>query len=496
MQTRKIVGIDIRKEQIASVSVSKTRRGVRIEDVKLIPVDSEKGIDIIEHKDIFSNALTQIIEHIDIRLSQFMVSLPSQGIIYRNLILPFLDKKKIKQILPFELESYIARPVENIKIQFQIFPMYSDSEKQHSNATGIFACSVDGDWLKKYEDILNEYHIHPEMITVAGLPHASLLSHWMDKNEQMIFIQMDQLFCTVFGLINKQIRIARSFLMSSPQLDINSLGMEIQRSIDWIEDQLDVDLHFDKVMVSGFNQDFIDKNQYFLTDMLGMPVQSVDWTNNCPVPITFNETIDPLLFQNEGLNHALALALVETERIDMIHFVERVFASQKFFHQYKFHMIRSCVILFFTLLSFAMYAMVDYYILQNKVTHIDQTIKRVFKETFPDVARIVDPVQQMKLNIDAYKKTLLVQDHEKQILCIDILNAISQQIASGIDVQLTRLVISPEGVVLTGDTSSFNYVDEMKNQLEKSKKFTKVTIDSATIQQGGTRVVFKLQIKL
>ena len=74
------------------------------------------------------------------------------------------------------------------------------------------------------------------------------------------------------------------------------------------------------------------------------------------------------------------------------------------------------------------------------------------------------------------------------------LNTFSTRIPKDVDVILTRLVMGPESVVISGDTDTFNSVDNIKSRLEKSGLFKKITISSANIDKSDKRVHFNLKL--
>ena len=136
----------------------------------------------------------------------------------------------------------------------------------------------------------------------------------------------------------------------------------------------------------------------------------------------------------------------------------------------------------------------DSYRLKQRVMHLDRQIVAVFRSTFPDIKRIVDPVHQMRREIkDVQKKAYLTDDSGKSILTIDLLNEISRFIPETVDVEFTRLVMGPENLLIDGNTDTFNAVDEMKSRLETAKLFRGVTISSANIDRAANRVQFKLR---
>jgi hypothetical protein len=111
------------------------------------------------------------------------------------------------------------------------------------------------------------------------------------------------------------------------------------------------------------------------------------------------------------------------------------------------------------------------------------------------VKKIVNPLQQMRLNIEEVRKVSLnPAGGQGNMLTIDILNEISKGIPDDIDVKFTRTVIGEDNVVINGDSDTFNSVDAIKNGLEQSKAFKTVTIVSTTKEESSNRIKFRLKI--
>ena len=103
----------------------------------------------------------------------------------------------------------------------------------------------------------------------------------------------------------------------------------------------------------------------------------------------------------------------------------------------------------------------------------------------------------MKIKIQqAGKNALLPGEIGKQIRAIDILNTISKAMPKDMDVTLKRFVMGSESVSISGDTDSFNSVDNIKSRLEQADIFKKIIISAANIDKFDKRVSFKLKINL
>jgi Tfp pilus assembly protein PilN len=141
--------------------------------------------------------------------------------------------------------------------------------------------------------------------------------------------------------------------------------------------------------------------------------------------------------------------------------------------------------------------MMEAYTLNKHIRRINSQMAQVFKSTFPAVKTIRYPYQEMLAQIRETKKTAAFEaETGPHIRSIDILNSISEQIPESITVNLTRLVIQPDNVVISGTTDTYNSVDGIKGRLEKIPQFEKVTISSSNIDRSGNEVRFILKVEL
>jgi Tfp pilus assembly protein PilN len=135
--------------------------------------------------------------------------------------------------------------------------------------------------------------------------------------------------------------------------------------------------------------------------------------------------------------------------------------------------------------------------LQKEVNRLNRQIAFIFQSTFPEVTKIIDPVQQMgSLVRQEQEKNVFSGKIDQEVMNIDILNEISSRIPDGLDVELTNFVRGEDNLVISGHTDSFNNVDDMKSRLEQSEILKNITISSANLEKSTNRIQFKLKIDL
>ncbi|MBW1635667.1 MAG: hypothetical protein JRJ68_05260, partial [Deltaproteobacteria bacterium] len=93
------------------------------------------------------------------------LSLGCEFFSFRNLSLPFSDRKKIAQILPFELENISAAEADTFLVDFQLST--TDQEE-----TGVVAAAIEKELLVSFFSTFNNMGIDPDIIGIRGVQLA------------------------------------------------------------------------------------------------------------------------------------------------------------------------------------------------------------------------------------------------------------------------------------------------------------------------------------
>ena len=102
-----------------------------------------------------------------------------------------------------------------------------------------------------------------------------------------------------------------------------------------------------------------------------------------------------------------------------------------------------------------------------------------------------------EVKVQEVKKNAVIQTATSpKILSINVLNDISKSIAESIAVDVNRMVISPDSVLIVGTTDTFEAVDDIKSKLEQIEAFRKVTINSTNKDRSGKEVRFQMKVEL
>jgi type II secretory pathway component PulL len=479
--SRKIIGLDIKNESVSAVLISRSLKGIQIEASAEVPL-SDQGL----MEESVAKALHELADAADISGAACIASLPASLVSFRNLQVPFKEEKKIRQVLPFELEPALPLQVEDLVIDFSVLGITRRGEN-----TDLFATAVEKTKIQSLLDTLQEHRLEPEIVTVNGYPTALALAASPLVPENWLFIDGGDRSSTLYIATSGKICMARS--IDTNLADSASFCADVTRTLSAFHENSGLELRPECVFTTGFgtgSQDFENE----IAEQLAMPVKRFRLLENGEVQL-FQAPFQSLF--DEDTTNSLALTLLETGRQPVLNFRRGPFAPRRRWAEHKKQLIATGVLAFAVLFLLFLNLYIETSALETRTDVLTSRVTNIFMRTFPDVKRIEDPVHQMRVKVDRYKKSAVlpagVGSHPRTI---DILDELSKRIPNKIDVVVTRLVINPDSVMLTGKTDTFNSVDTIKSRLEKSSLLKTVTITSANLVDADTRILFKLKVVL
>jgi len=484
--SKKIFGLDIRYDSVSAVLVKNNIKENFIEAHEYVPISDQNDI-----AGCIDSLLKSLAKQTDISGSICIASFPANQISYRNIKLPFKEQKKIKQILPYELESTLPFLVDDLIIDYNSIKLQGRSDSVDS--TDVIAAAVEKSALKLYLNTLASFNIKPKIVTVGGYPTALCLSSDTTVPENRLFVDMGNRNCSVFILVAGQIYLIRSFPKSATGSSIaESLCNEIKRTLYDSEEIFGFNLKPDEIFITKYNSDIVNYKQD-MEHILGISAKQTDLLSHTG----FIRKNPALSWKPEQMDNALALALSEIEGFKVFNFLKGPFAAKNYWVENKKSLIKTGILAGLVLVLIFINIVLKTHSMEKKLAGLNNQITDIFKTTFPDVKNIVDPIQQMRVKLkEAQKSSMFSGETGKHTYAIDILKDISEFTLRDIDVNLTNLVVDMESVSIAGDTNRFNSVDDIKRGLEQSNLFNKVTISSANMNKSDNRVRFKLKVQL
>ena len=481
--SRKVLGIDIRNKSVAAVLVKTSLRESRIDTHAYIPIS-----DFEDDPDHIKTALETLAGQIDPTGCDCVVSISADHFSYRILKVPFKEAKKIRMVLPFELEPTVPFPVDELVIDF----IDLESE-QRKDQTDLIAVAVPKSELNTYIETLAGLKIDPEMVTVSGLPSALCLARQTDTGENQVFIEIGKTISSLFIVGDGRVKLIRSIpTPAAEDTRAGALGAFVRRTLAAYGEITHSDFQpLDIVMTgSGLNGASFDQQ---IAGVLDLPANRLNITDRLSIPID-DEDVNP--WDPALMDNALSLAMVEIEGIRGLNFHKGQFAAKKFFVKHKKNWFKTGILAAAVVVLLLFNLITDSYRLNKQLDGYDQQISSIYQATFPG-EKIVEPFQQMQIKVNEARKNAVTQNAAgPQLRSIDILNAISRSIPETTSVDITRMVVSAETVLISGNTDTFNSVEDIKSNLEQVDDFKKVTISSTSKDRSGKAIRFQLKVEL
>ena len=496
---RRILGIDIQTDSIAAVQVECGLRGYHVTGCASVMMEDVDGLD---------EALKALREQVDFKADTYISAIPGEQVSYRNLHMPFRSAKKIRQTIAYEIETMVPFPVEDLVVDFTLIDQSGQSD--------ILAASVRREDISKYLAVLQNHGVEPDILDISGVPVVLWLFRQLEIPDDGILFQIGQKRTTMVLYIDKHISLIRSLAFSDglmPEAISNSpaygnaqsqvpkpivscfelLCTNVQNTLHAFEYQNDIEVKPEKIFVTGAGN-LYPHTVGLLERFFDIPVEEINVLGGDP-GIHIDENIAQS-WNSATMDSALALTLRGNKQGLGFNFRKDEFQIKRKNTKLKREIRKAAVFLIVILSLLATYFGMDYYFLKERYRMLNKQITETFRQTLPNVKRIVDPLQQMRIEITQIKKSAFFLpgiggDHK----VVDLLRDISVRVPESLDVRVMRMVVDPAAVNIKGETDTFNTVDIIKKGLEPSEYFSSVTISSANLDRSRKRVQFEIKLK-
>jgi len=493
-----ILGLDVNYTFLAAVVIE--QRG---KERQIISCDS-----IVQDRQLsLSENLTLLLEKISWKGGSCICGIPLSDISIRNLTIPFADKKKINQVLSFELEDQLLSPVSKQIVE------YVDTGQTES-ATHILVTAIEKEKLSTFFAALEQCNIRPDVLGLRLVALAEQTPKINKKSAGIIFLDaglqsINILFCQQGEVVflrhlpyPEKMIIASPFNFSEGRAGIinhqeameciTSICRDINRSLGFFNLENGLELSADKIVLTGCIGQ-IEEFQEKIQTELGIPVVLSNVREEAGILLgsSAQDKWNPVFH-----DFALCLAMEGLKKRHLINFRKDEFSPQQMFFASKGRLLAASIVLTLLISASLIYLGLDYHSLNTRYEEIGGQMQALFKETFPDRTKIRDPLVEMQAsirNIQAPSVAIPVFTGDKRTL--NILADISGRIPSSIEIQVSRLVIDQESVQVKGTTNTFNNVNIIQNNMRKSPLYKEVSIISAAADKDSKMIRFELRME-
>ncbi len=386
----------------------------------------------------------------------------------RTLRFPFADPKKIESTLRFELSTQIPITIDDCTADFR--KPQPEGEGLHA----VAAAAVRTDYLQRTVETFDQGGILLHIVDLAPFAQAAglrrqigdgILACLGEEESTVSLVQEGQV--SDYRLIPHGPRPAAAEIVHSVLRESRSLPREARHR--------DLQLYLIGPGVTAEVQEALRAAAV----PFAIPAFIIDgWE----VPPSFLPAV------------ALALRAAIPTKEKEFNFRQGRFALKNEWAALKKELTAAAAVLLLSVAVLAGSAWLKYDFKADQAQILRQEMSQTFQQTFNRPPATRDIPVEMRSQIKALTEKARLVGVGGQSSPLRVLQEISRNIPAAVKVDIRDLNYSPETVRLEGHTTSFDAINQMARNLEKSPLFKEVQIADAKMSLDGSRVDFRLTL--
>ena len=505
----KILGLDIGGSALKAVLLSRGfRGGYRLLGFRRIGLADAGGA---------AEAVMRLFADETFRGSVCVTTISSGALSYRSIRLPFRDRRKIRQTLPFAVEPLIQTPLDDVFIDYTL--------TSRTGQAKIFAALAPRALIDDRTALLAEYVRETAVIDIDAVPLVTRLMEKPDFPNMALLVDVGARETVAVFASREQIIHIRNFPFGGEGITAamaeamcrETSDMEAMKRSGEITPEASAVI---REQCGRLLAELKNTEQYLLwqgslvqppaaiiltgggsqtpglaeglAECFSVPVGKTDLAAQEGIEIeeTLRSSWNPAL-----MDQALALAARPMAKGRGFNFRQRASEAQAGYGELRNRVKKGAIAALVVLILAGIEIGLNDIGARHRLAALKQDVNAEFKKIYPEVTRIVDPVAQLKGKIAETRKLFAgMGDAASAATVLDLLKELAGLAPA--DILLTSLILDGDVIGLKGEARNFDAVDTIKKTLANSKYFKTVTIGSTSMIRQGSGVEFDLKITL
>ena len=491
---QRILALEVAAHELKAVVIETTFRDYRVVGFYGEPLASADAV---------SQQVRDFVRRHEAQADTVLSSLPGHLVALRTFFLPFRDRKRLDQTVPFELETQVPFGLDDMIVDYHVL-------RRDSEGTMVLAATVLREDLERHLTILREAGLDPKVVDLAPLATLNVLQLLgTTVPENFVYVDGNPWRTVVALFRNRHLLGLRTLTpamgVATGEIEAAVSGnghaapsatylQELVREIRWSL------LAFNAgPLESAFpcwlagEGPLFDQLGAALTRELGLSLHRLGDSPLRNIPPALRGEV-------ERFAVPLGLALREASPSGAVgvNFRQGEFAYHRGQDEMRRALWGTGALAAVLLALVVTNQYMSYQQLAGRLAALQTGIRNVFTQTLPDVHRVVDERTQLKAEIDAAQKRLQILGGLAPVsgaTAIDVLRTIATAIPDSTKVDTDEYVMDPEAVRIKAKADSFEAVDAIKQQLLNTRYFGDVQVKEVKAAQDG-KVDFRLVLTL
>lgn len=471
----RILALDVQGHYLAAVMVESSFRGYRFVGHHFEPRDPSRPL---------TEQLRDFVNRHHLAADSVLSALSGDTAAFRILDLPFRDRRKLQQTVPFELESQVPFSLEDVIVDFQVISKKADGAR-------VFAALVPRRHLEDHLNVLSQAGLDPAVVDFGPLTTLNVLQLFEgDRPGRYAFLHTNAHQGTLALYRNGALDALRVLNVSG-----EAEAQGFVRDVRWSLESFDGGPPEGEggggeplpLLVGGPESSELSAT---LQRDLGLTVQ-------CLEDLPLRQIPQELRAHQGAYAPALGLALREIADAPTLglNFRRDEFAYQRGQREMRQTFAHLGALAIVVLVLFFTSEVVSALRLARDLEALHDRIRTVFTTTLPDVKSIVDESVQLNEEVEKLRK------RQQQLgipaggppLALEVLREVSVRAPTEPRMNVEELSFDADALRLRARTSSFEAVEAVKKSLAECPLFRDVQVkDPRTVPDGS--VEFRLNI--
>ncbi len=526
-----VVGLDIGATSIKMIRLEASL--FRFEFVDFSEHPLPVNVDL-PWEQLVTNVLQVLFSDRGMKADRVIASLPGRNVSAHILTLPFSDRKKIDQTLPFEVEGLIPLPLESVLLDYEVL------EKTPQGAK-VLVLFTEKSVLEAHLDLLKEGGIDPNVILPSSVALANLWKEIsLSEQEPFAIVDFGESETSLCVVNETGLRYGRAWAQGSGALTrAIREGLQLSTTLAREKKEREATLHpsptpggdseqewIATMLVKALNPVVVGIRQSLLSvsksmDLTvrkvylcgkGSGLKGLDRLLSDELqievrPIFLRGPVGSLL-EAEGQDPAAAATSLglayhavremASSRLNL-RTGEYTYVSERAELKRQAYSVgvMASILLVLALVLFGL----QYRFRSQELDRVSQSLDRVALEIFPELRRLPAGAQrtsaiESRLEREKRERDLFAPLSPGSLSVLDIMLDVTKAVPKGVKIDVREMVLEGDKVRIEGETESYNAAEQIKENLKATETFAEGDLPEVKTSLDQKTVKFNMMLEL
>jgi|SRR5579862_2695843 len=487
---QRILALELDAHEMKAAVIETTFRDYRVAGFYRDPVTPDGGSR--------ADQVRGFLERHQLHGTTVLSSLPGDVVSQRTFYLPFRDRKRLDQTVPFEIEGLVPFDLDDVIIDYDVL----SNDRTGSN---VLAAVVQRQDLQEHLALLTEVGLDPKIIDSTALATLNILKLFgNDLPATFAYVGGNPRRTIVALYRNRQLIGLRTLVPESRPAESSEAAVSgnghaadhaarvatLAQQIRWtllaingapLDDGM-------PCVVAGEGLE-LDEIGPHLEAATGCHVRRLEQATLRGVPAALRPEVSNFV-------SSLGLALREVNADDAlgVNFRQGEFAYHRGAAEIRRAMWRTGALAAFVVALMITDTYMGYRQLARRLELVQGQIRSIFVDTLPDVHRVVDEKTQLDSEITDLRNKLKHMGVTSATSAVDVMHTLASAIPADLKIDIDDYTMDLEGIKAKAKADSFEAVDAIKQQIANTHTFSDVQVKDVKAAADGKGVDFRLVI--